>query len=145
MPAATASMPANASFSPDAGPSSSRSVDDRGRLVERDLAEGDRRLATVIHLLPLAAIVTFPIGLAFPIGAWLIGRSRSAFVDDHGRVVMDAMISYTLWFLLLGLSVIGVVLIPVVAIVGLVAMIRGAADAGSGRYTRYPLSLSILS
>jgi len=122
-----------------------RVLDARGRLVELDVAPSDRRAAIACHLLPLTALVLFPIGLAAALVPWLIGRDRSSFVDDHGRAALDASMSYGLWLLVTGLTVVGIVLWPVLIVVGVVSAIRAAIDASNGRYVRYPLALSILT
>ncbi len=122
-----------------------RVIDAGGRLVELDLDASDRRTAIACHLLPLTALVLFPIGLAAPLIPWLIGRDRSAYVDDHGRAALDAAMSYGLWLLVSALTVVGFVLWPILIVVGVVSSIRASIDASNGRYVRYPLALSILT
>lgn len=152
MPAAVATPPrppmrspaASQSHAGYASASGERLIDDRGRLVESGVSEGDRRLAILLHLSPLLALA-MPLILAVPLVAWFLVRDRSAFLDDHCRALLDAMISYTLWFLIAAATIVGVVLWPVLLIIALIAMVRAAVDAGSSRYVRYPLALSILS
>lgn len=145
MPSAAAAAPASTSAPAGAASGSSRHLDARGRLVDPVATDGDRQTAMVMHLLPLSALVLPPLGVLAPLVLWLLVRHRSPFLDDHGRAVIDAAISYTIWFLLAAFTVVGLVLWPVLIVVAGVSIIRGAIDAGARRYVRHPLSLSLLS
>ena len=120
-------------------------LDDRGRLIEPGVTEADRRMAVMLQLLPISALLLPPLGIIAPLVGWLLLRGRSPFLDDHGRAVVDAALSYGIWFLLSALTVVGVVLWPVLFVVAGISIVRGAIAAGARRYVRHPLSLSILS
>lgn len=122
-----------------------RWVDDKGRLVEPNVSLADRRISTLMHLSPLLGflIVTPLFAVVAPLIFWACVRHRSSFVDDHGRAAIDFSLSFALWIFLSGLTVVGIVLWPVLLIVGVVAMVRAAIGASDRRYVRYPLSLSI--
>ncbi len=146
MPAAAAvddATPSPFTSPPPAG--SSRRLDARGRLVESGVSDADRRLAVMLQLLPVSALMLPPLGIIAPLVAWLLLRDRSPFLDDHGRAVVDASVSYGIWFLVTGFTVVGIVLWPVLIVVAGISIIRGAVDADARRYVRHPLSLSILS
>ena len=146
MPPAAAAAPAPTTAPSTAEvPPPARHLDARGRLVDPAATDGDRQTAVVLHLLPLSALLLPPLGIIAPLVLWLLVRHRSPFLDDHGRAVIDAAISYTIWFLLAAFTVVGLVLWPVLIVVAGVSIIRGAIDAGAGRYVRHPLSLSLLS
>jgi uncharacterized Tic20 family protein len=124
------------------------STQHEGRATERlryvSLDENSRNLSVAMHLTPLAGLVLAPL-VATPLILWLIGKGKSPFVDDHGREVLNFMISYVIWFLLCGLTLVLAILIPVLVVVGFVAMIRGAIAAGNGEYFRYPMVIRFLS
>lgn len=116
-----------------------------GRLRHGHLEQGHRTLAVFIHISPLFCLVgLFPFALLGPLALWLIGRERSAFVDDHGREAMNFMISFFLLHLLLAITIIGLFLVPVLWVVACVNVIRAAVAAGQDEYFRYPVTIRFL-
>lgn len=125
---------------PDPTPASSPT----GRLRQDGVSGSDRNMAVAIHLSPLVMLgVLGPLALAVPLVLWLIRKDDSPFVDDHGREVLNFGVSFVLLHLLLGVTVIGMVFFPVLWIVGIVNVIRGAVSAGSSEYFRYPLTIRL--
>jgi len=108
------------------------------------ISDIDRNFGIGIHLSPLAAFVLAPLILA-PLVLWLIRRDRSLFVDDHGREMINALISFAIYHVVAFVTVIGLVALPVLYIVGVVSLIRGAVAAGRGDYFRYPMTMRFLS
>ena len=111
------------------------------RLQQEGLSENERNYALAIHLSPLAGLVFGPLIFA-PLIPWLIKKDKSAFVDDHGREVVNFGISY----LLLSLLLFWTIVVPIaLAIVAFVNFIRGAVAASNGQYFRYPMTIRFLS
>ncbi len=115
-----------------------------GRLRGGSLTESDRNCAIGMHLSPLVLSILglFPLSLLAPLVIWLVRRGESVFDDDHGREVINCILSYCLWCVLTLPTVIGPIVIIVVAIVN---CIRGAIAAGNGEYFRYPMTIRFLS
>lgn len=131
--------------------------------VDSAAASGDRTYATLLNLVPLI-VLTGPgwlVALIVGVVMWRVKAGESAFVDDHGREVVNFLISLALWTIGLGaLSVLVLVLTFGVAAVlvlplalafgvaGLVVIlwgsIRGAMYANSGKYHRFPATFRIL-
>ncbi len=117
-----------------------------GRLRHEGLGHGDRSYALWTHLSPLAAVfVLGPFAVFAPLVMWLARRERSLFVDDHGREVVNFSISFMVLHFVLGLTGIGVIFYPVLWVVGLVSIIRGAVAANRSEYFRYPLTIRFVS
>jgi uncharacterized Tic20 family protein len=114
------------------------------RLRDEATGESDRNYAVAIHLTPLLGMVFGPLVLT-PLVLWLIRKDESVFVDDHGREVINFGISFVLLHLILAVTVVGVVLWPVLWIVGIINLIRGAVAAGSSEYFRYPLTIRFIT
>lgn len=114
------------------------------RLRHQALSDADRNLALGIHLSPFAAFF-FPLLIFAPLVIWLIRRGESVFVDDHGRETLNFLISFCVWHVVLILTVIGTLLIPVIWIVGIVNIIRGAVAASNGEYFRYPMTFRFIA
>jgi uncharacterized protein len=138
-----------ATTSPAAGPPA-RAADPggltpTGRLRHGELSTGDRTLAIFIHLSPFTWMLGLgPFALLGPLVLWLVGRERSAFVDDHGREMLNFLISVPILSMVLFVTIIGIPLIPVLWVIGLVNVIRAAIAAGQNEYFRYPLTIRFL-
>ncbi len=107
------------------------------------ISDTDRHFGVGIHLSPLAAFVIGPLILA-PLVLWLIGRDKSGFVDDHGREMINALISFFIYNLVLVITIVGIIALPVLYIVGVVNLIRGAVAASRGDFFRYPMTIRFL-
>jgi len=120
------------------------------RLRDEGLTETDRKYAVGMHLLSLISFLLSGglLTVLGPLVLWLIRKDRSPFDDDHGREVINFGLSFMLWGLLAGISIlvgIGVILLPVLWFIAIVNNIRGAIAAGNGEYFRYPMTIRFLS
>jgi uncharacterized Tic20 family protein len=136
----------DASFSspPPPPPSFVHSVKTNGNLHEEGVTDNDRHTAVAMHLSPLAFIWIGPFAMAIPLVLWLIRKDHSRFADDQGRECVNFMISFVVLHFLLALTVVGVALIPVLWVVAVVSLIRGAMTAGRNEYFRYPVTIRFL-
>ncbi len=117
-----------------------------GRLRGGNLTESDRNFAIGMHLSPLVlSLFVFPLSLLAPLVIWLVRRQESVFDDDHGREIINFVLSFLLWHLITAITFVGLILWPVLLVVALVSCIRGAIAAGSGEYFRYPMTIRFLS
>jgi uncharacterized Tic20 family protein len=125
-----------------------------GRLRIHRLPQIDRNFAIALHLAPFGMFIAPAAFLALlaPLVLWLIRKDRSTFVDDHGKEMLNFMISYVVTCAVLLLScllIIGipvaVIGIPTLTICGIINMIRGAIAAGHDEYFRYPMTFRILT
>lgn len=117
-----------------------------GRLRQPELGDGDRGIAVAIHLTPFLWLLGIgPIALIGPLVIWLIRKDHSPFNDDHGREVINFGLSYVLLHVILAISIVGLIALPVLWIVGVISLIRGAIAAGNGEYFRYPMTFRFLS
>jgi uncharacterized Tic20 family protein len=107
------------------------------------ISDTDRHFGVGIHLSPLAAIVAGPLILA-PLVLWLIRKDKSSFVDDHGRETINALISFVIYHVVAVITLIGIIALPVLYIVGIVSLIRGAVAASRGEFFRYPVTMRFL-
>ena len=87
------------------------------------------------HLGPLV------LGVIAPLVVWLVFRDRSAFLDRTAKEALNMQISYLIYFLVAGISIIlliGLVLLPLVGIAWLVLMIMATVKVASFEDFRYP-------
>lgn len=134
-----------------AGPATREFFGNNGRLRVEGLSDVDRNYAVLIHLSPLAAII-FPIAIVAPLVLWLVRKDHLAFIDDHGKEVVNFLISFVVLHVILALAcltIIGIPLalvgIPALWIAWIIGMIRGAIAAGKGEYFRYPMTIRFLA
>lgn len=124
----------------------------------------ERTVAALGHLAALVMYLGIPFGnILGPLVVWLLGRSRSAFVDDQGKEAVNFQVSVTLYFLALVLvlvvaviagrgEVTGLIALIVLAAVAMVALalfqlvmtiVAGVRASGGERF-RYPLTLRLV-
>ncbi len=113
-----------------------------GRLREEVLADSDRTFAIMMHLSPLAFLWIGPFALAIPLVMWLMRKEQSRFTDDHGREIVNFMITWVL----LSVALVWTLVVPIIlTIVAIVSIIRGSVAASRNEYFRYPMTIRFLS
>ena len=113
------------------------------RLRDTSIEDADRHFGVAMHLSPLAGLFFAPAYFA-PLVLWLVRRESSSFDDDHGREVINFCVSVLLWHIVTAITLIGFALWPVIWIVAIVNLIRGACAAGAGEYFRYPMTVRFI-
>ncbi len=130
---------------PDVEAAGGWAVDPRnGKVRAIAVPDNERHMAVAMHLAPFAAFF-FQLAIFAPLVIWLVMKDRSAFNDDHGREIVNFGISFVLLHILLGITIIGLVLLPVLWVVAMINLIRGACAASRGELFRYPLTFRFLS
>jgi uncharacterized Tic20 family protein len=134
---------------------------DRPAAVQAD--DGDERMwATLVHLAGFAIIFPIPFAnIVGPLIIWLFKRSESTLVDEHGKAALNFQISFTIYFLVLGVvlvisAIMGLFLVGIPFLIATVLLfvacgvtwtvmtIVAAVRAGSGRDPEYILSIPII-
>ena len=104
-------------------------------------SKDDTNLATLMYVL---CIFTGFIG---PLIIWLMKKDQSKFVDDQGKEVLNWCITLVLGFIgcfILMFVLIGIFLMPILAILNLVFTIMGAMKVSKGIPYRYPFAIRLL-
>ena len=114
------------------------------RMRQRGLTDSDRNYSIAIHLAPLAGFAFLPLMFA-PIILWWVRKDESAFNDDHGREMTNALLSFVLYNVVAFITVIGLIALPVLYVLAIINMIRGAVAAGRGEFFRYPMTVRFIS
>lgn len=98
--------------------------------------------AAAAHLVPLVGP-----GIIAPLVIWLIKREEDPFVEWHARQALNFQIT---WLIALIISVIllfliiGFILLPVVAVGGLVLTIVAGVKAANGERWPYPINIQFV-
>ncbi|MHC4948103.1 MAG: DUF4870 domain-containing protein [Planctomycetota bacterium] len=124
---------------PDRSPSPSP------RVVDPAATDTERNWAVAMHLSPLAAIVFGPAILA-PLVLWLVRKDESGFDDDHGREVVNMLLTgLILTFVLILIPIIGWLALATWYVCAAVGMVRGAIASGRGEFFRYPMVIRMIT
>lgn len=113
-----------------------------------EAAKESRTWAMFLHFSLLAGYLIPFGGLLVPIIIWQMKKSEFPEIDQHGKIVVNWMISAAIYgFLsfLLTFALIGVPLLIVLGILGVVFPIIGGIKANAGEVWKYPLSIKFLS
>ena len=114
------------------------------RLRDQGLADSDRKYALAIHLTALLGVVIH-LALLVPLVLWLVGKDKSAYIDDHGREMMNVFLTGLVLVPVCVVTIIGIPLAIAWAIATFIGFIRGAIAARRGEYFRYPMTIRFLS
>ena len=97
------------------------------------------------HLSALSGMVGVPLGgILGPLIIWLIKREEIPFVNDQGKEALNFQLSFTIYFIVAGILVfalVGLLLLPLLAIVNLVYVIIASVKANEGIAYRYPFTI----
>ena len=88
------------------------------------------------------------LGVFAPLIVWLVFRDRSAFLDRSAKEALNMQLSYLIYFLVAGFSLIlliGFVLLPVVGVSWLVLMIVASVKVANVEDYRYPAIIRFVS
>ena len=113
------------------------------RLRDEGLTEHDRKYALAIHLTALLGVVIH-LALLVPLVLWLVGKDKSAYIDDHGREVMNVFLTALVLVPVCVITIIGIPVAIAWLIMTFIGFIRGAMAANRGEYFRYPMTIRFL-
>lgn len=100
----------------------------------------------ISHLSAFVMFVGIP-SIVGPLVTWAI-KKEDPYVDYHGKEAMNFNISFFIYAAVsavLILVAVGLLLLPVVALVWFVLVIVGAVKASNGEYYRYPLTIRFIN
>lgn len=92
----------------------------------------------------LSHVLTFVAGFIAPLVIYLIKKDESAFVREHAKESLNFQISVFIIIVVLFISVIGILLIWLVAILTFVLVIVATIKANEGKLYRYPFALRLI-
>lgn len=98
----------------------------------------------LMHLAQFAGMVLPLAGLVLPIVMWQANKDKNAQIDEHGKNVVNWILSFILYVIgsaILCAILIGIPLLIAVGICDIVFIIMGAMKAKEGIAWKYPLSI----
>ena len=121
---------------------------DDNQKVEIIVADKEQRTwAMFCHLSALAGLL-FPFGSVIgPLIVWLVKKEEMPLVAEHGRKSLNfqltMMIAYIVCFMLM-FVVVGVILLPLVALFSLIMVVVSAIKANDGKEIKYPMAIEFI-
>ncbi|MDO9039255.1 MAG: DUF4870 domain-containing protein [Lutibacter sp.] len=121
------------------------------------ITQNDKNYSSITHLSSFAGWI-FPFGnVIAPLVLWIAKKNESAYIDNHGKAVVNFQLSLMFYsFLLalliipitiftLGLGLIAVILgiIPVIILI-IVSVISASIKATHGEYYQYPFTIEFI-
>ncbi len=106
-----------------------------------------RQMGMYLHLSQLANIVLFPVGIIVPIVLWQTQKEKIPALDAHGKMVVNWMISMTIYMfasIVLMFVIVGFLTLFAVALMGIIFPIVGGIKANNGELWQYPLTIKFL-
>lgn len=104
-----------------------------------------RNWAVISHLSAFVMFLGIPSVLG-PLVTWSL-KKEDPFVDFHGKEAMNFNLSFLIYgavSTVLVLALVGLLLLPLVALTWLALVIVGAVKAGNGEYYRYPFTIRFI-
>jgi uncharacterized Tic20 family protein len=110
------------------------------------VAADSKNWATLSHLSAFVMFLGIP-AVVGPLVAWLI-KKDDPYVEYHAKEALNFNISFMIYGIAAAISIIlivGLLLLPLVAVTWFVLAIRGSIKASAGEYHRYPFTLRFVN
>ena len=104
-----------------------------------------RTWGMIMHLSQLANFLLPVAGIIIPIVIWQVKKNELPELDIHGKIIVNWMLGtliYGVVCFLLVFALVGFVLLPVLAALGIIFPIIGGIKANNGEVWKYPLSIA---
>lgn len=98
----------------------------------------------LMHLTQFAGAIIPLAGFIVPILMWTTNKEGNAKVDLHGKNILNAMISYTIYAIVLCVTIIGIPLAGVLGVLYAVFVVIACVKANNGEYWKYPLTIQFI-
>jgi uncharacterized Tic20 family protein len=116
--------------------------------MEEDEAKKAQTWGMLCHLTALSSFVGLVPGhLIGPLVVWLIKRNDYPLVDEQGKESLNFQLSMTIYGIVsafLCLILIGYLLLPILAVVDLILVIKASIRVSNGEEYRYPFTIRFL-
>jgi uncharacterized Tic20 family protein len=106
-----------------------------------------RQWAMFLHLSQLAGYVIPLLGLITPIVIWQVKKEQYPVLDEHGKAVVNWIISELIYGAIGFILVFVVIGIPILGVLGILAIIFpiiGGIKANNGEIWHYPLTITFV-
>jgi len=113
------------------------------KTIKKESVNNDKLWATLAHLSGFLGFV-MPFGnIVAPLLIWLFRKHSSEFVSDQAREALNFQLSITIYLVVAGFLImllVGILLLPLLALFAVVVMIQAAIKANNGEKYHYPFT-----
>ncbi len=109
--------------------------------------QDERQMGMFLHLAGLINTFAFPFGAVATILIWQLKKDEMPALDAHGKMATNWLISFTIYIfvsIVLVFFIIGIILLPIIWIIGIVFPILAGVKANNGELWDYPLTIKFL-
>lgn len=116
--------------------------------AESEVSSEERTWAILAHASAFVGFV-IPFGNVLgPLLVWATKKDESEFVAENSREALNFQITWTILFIVVGLTLligIGVILLPIVGLVWLIFVVLAIVRASNDQVYDYPLTVDLIS
>ena len=101
----------------------------------------------LMHLAQFAGMIIPMAGIVLPIVMWSTNKDKSQLIDQHGKNIVNGMISFFIYFALSSILIfliVGIFALIALTIMWCIFIIIGAIKANNKEIYSYPLSIQFL-
>lgn len=98
----------------------------------------------LMHISQFAGVILPVAGFIIPILMWITNKEYDSKVDLHGKNIVNAMISYTIYAIVLSITVIGIPVAIVLGVLYAVFIVIAGVKANNGEYWKYPFTIQFI-
>ena len=101
----------------------------------------------LMHLSQFAGIIVPFGGIALPIIMWATNKDKSSIIDQHGKNILNWMISFYIYVSIssiLILLIVGIFALIALGVIAAIFAIIGAVKANNKEIFNYPLSITFI-
>lgn len=98
----------------------------------------------LMHITQFAGAIVALLGFIVPILMWTTNKDTNENVDKHGKNILNAMISYAVYAVVLCITVIGIPVAIILGVLYAVFVIIAAVKANNGEYWKYPFTIQFI-
>lgn len=98
----------------------------------------------LMHLSRFAGAIVPLAGFIIPIIMWTTQKDVNANVDLHGKNILNAIISYAIYAIVLSITIIGIPVAIVLGVLYAIFVVIATIKANNGEYWKYPFTIQFI-
>lgn len=118
-----------------------------GNSTELFWGMSEKSFIVFMHVSQFAGYIAPLLGFILPMVMWLTNKDRSMLIDEHGKNIVNWLISviiYAMISAILVFVIVGIVTLIALGILAIVFPIIGAVRASNDSFFKYPLTIKFI-
>lgn len=118
--------------------------DSSGALAKPLFGLDEKTYLLLMHVSQLAGIFAPLIGFLIPLFLWITHKDVNPNVDQHGKNILNFIISFIIYAAILCITIIGIPLAIVAGLLYVIFVIVAAVKVNNGESWKYPLTIEFI-